>query len=120
MFGSSNRTARRFRDLRADDPFYPDWIEYRRRGFLIFWVIVALPAVLVLALLLRPVLGENRAFFVFFILWVLCLVAAANYATFWRCPRCKKPYHIDYGRIANGLSTRCVHCGLPKWSPDGG
>jgi hypothetical protein len=52
--------------------------------------------------------------------WVLApfsfawLMIAGFRLTYWRCPRCSKPFftRLFWGNL---FARRCLQCGLPKW-----
>jgi urea transporter len=44
------------------------------------------------------------------------IVVAHLRRMFWACPRCGRAFHVTWW-FGNAFARRCVHCGLPKWSP---
>ena len=46
--------------------------------------------------------------------WIIAAIVAGQPPVRWLCPRCGKPY-FSSGLYHNGLTKKCVHCGLPKW-----
>ena len=102
----------------------PSWDEYRRRSraywltFFSFplWVVPIAGIQRVLALGgMNPALG-------FFLTGGLALVSFGIIQTrlvLCPCPGCGRSFHCTwlYGSLFN---RRCVHCGLPKWTPGGG
>ncbi len=120
MTGLPRNRPRSFRDLTREDRYYSQWADYRRRELMVVGLGLALLFVLVGTFLLKPLVGEDRSFLVLFVVWAICALVVSNFALFWHCPRCGKPFHIDFGRVSSSFATKCVHCGLPKWNPDGG
>lgn len=47
-------------------------------------------------------------------------VLVSGVAASFRCPRCNKPFFKPSFLAYSGWTKKCVHCGLPEWSTDGG
>jgi Zn ribbon nucleic-acid-binding protein len=110
----------KYNNLTAKDPYFLQWSKYRKRNRVVIMIFATfVPAMIAIGYPLSSSLGENKAMFIVFGIWAVLLLIFGNYAALWRCPRCAKAYHMDFGRYVNPMARNCVHCGLPKWSPDG-
>lgn len=101
----------------------PIWDEYKRRrrafrsAFFLWplWVIV--PGSLIRALLVRLGMDDGLAFFLVAVPAIIYVLVANYRRMTWPCPRCGRPFHVNWGRLyGNAWSRRCVHCGLPLWA----
>lgn len=100
----------------------PAWDEYRRRRRA-FWLAIPLAIVwFVLGSLVCDVLvryGFNGTLTWFLIAALPAqgyLMVSALRRSLWPCPRCGRPFHCTW-LYGNWFVRRCVHCGLPKWTP---
>jgi hypothetical protein len=109
-----------FQFLQPGDPYYPNWVELRRRT-LIAWLAFAawIPVSLILALLLDTLFRLPGA-----LVWAagplaVVVMCVQVYRTAWPCPRCGQPYYGSWFLRRYGLANRCLHCGLPEYAPHG-
>ena len=102
----------RYKDIPHTAPYYLNWLNYRQRNRRVIQAYIFSSFLILLAM------AFNRCVWLSFVVLSLVLFVFGNYAIFWPCPRCRKPFHIDFGRLLDAFSSKCVHCGLPKWSPD--
>ena len=49
------------------------------------------------------------------IIWMVAFVVTANYRSYWKCPRCRKPFFHKWW-YHNFLAEKCVLCKLPKYA----
>ena len=110
----------RERDLKASDPYYAQWMEYRRIQWrtlglfvLLFWGGAALSTALLATVAPQ---APHWAWPVPVLPWAVAAIVASQAAIRTPCPRCGKPFHMTFW-YHNGFARRCAHCGLPKWSP---
>lgn len=110
-------------ELKAGDPYFGQWMQYRRvrrrshglslllvlGGGLLSWQLLAA---------LAPA-APGWAWLVALVPWLFAGARANQAALRCPCPRCGKPFHAaDWYR--NDLARRCIHCELPKWAPGEG
>ena len=108
--------ALKYKNIPKDAEYFEQWTEYQKRSRYVRILFISfIPALIGFGYLLSFFIDENKGVFTAFIVWSIFILVAGNYAAFWRCPKCNKPFHIDFGRIVNPLTKKCVHCGLPKW-----
>jgi hypothetical protein len=104
--------------LKPTDPYYPAWQERRRRlrgVWLAFGVTI--PGTVLLLLAIESLFGpgwEALALLPIALAWIL---PGLRYC-FWPCPRCGKPFYAAWW-LTWPTADRCLHCGLPEYSPDG-
>ena len=100
----------------------PAWHEYRRRRrafrfsclIALLWMV---PGSLIRFLLDRYGLDDGPAFLLAVGLPIMAIIANAHIRKmFCPCPRCGRPFHIKW-YYGNAFARRCVHCGLPLWTP---
>ena len=121
MLTPGSRTDASFSGIPKTAKYYSAWRDYRNRELWLLAGVAASPVeIATVILLLSSLLGEQLSFGLGFGLAIAILLVVGNRFAFWRCPRCKKPFHADFGRMVNPMSRSCVHCALPKWSLDGG
>jgi len=48
--------------------------------------------------------------------WLLFAILAAILLSYWRCPRCRKPFHRTSMLNYEFFPRKCLHCGLEKFS----
>lgn len=107
-----------FRFLKPGDPYYPNWIEMRRRtrqSWLAFAVWPFLSFLLGFALLPLGLPGIP-------LLWGGALAACPFFVVQWRrvywpCPRCGRPFYYDWGYWGIFVD-KCLHCGLSEYAPN--
>ena len=110
----------RKRDLKAGDPYYAQWMAYRRIQWrsvglviLLFWGGAALSTAVLAALAPH---APRWAWPAVVLPWALAAIAASQPPARTPCPRCGKPFHMTFW-YHNAFARRCAHCGLPKWAP---
>jgi hypothetical protein len=95
-------------------PYEEQWQRYRKTnrafwfvwlGFLPFFVLVSGPV---------AQWSENVAGGLLFA-WIFAFFVVGIRAGNFRCPRCGKRFFSTWW-YHNGWSSKCLHCGLPKWS----
>lgn len=101
------------------------WKEQRRRGrvFLLCWIGGPLGVLLgyafvdvVIGRFLSPPQRKSfgdTALFVLALTWVLVTAFARFRHADWPCPRCGQSFELR-GTFSNPLTSRCLHCGLPR------
>ncbi len=110
----------KYKDLNPQDSYFHPWTTYRKRNRLVAILSIAfVPAMLLIGIPLGSVVGENKGMFIVFFVWAALIMIFIDYSVFWHCPRCGKSFHMDFGRYVNPMAKNCVHCKLPKWSPNG-
>jgi len=109
-----------FRFLKPSDPYFPNWVDMRRRTVLAW---VGFAAFGPLSLLLD--------FFCFLAFrleglpWValpgvLLFFGLAIYQGLWPCPRCGNPFYSSGGMLLYWpFANNCLHCKLPEYAPNG-
>ena len=92
------------------------WLEYRRQRTLCLFVCLGgIPA----AALISMVIPNAGVVSVVGIAWFVSSVWLSMSLSYFKCPRCGKPFIIREGGGYNGFTRKCLNCGLPKWSaPD--
>ena len=102
----------------ADDEssYRAQWLEYRRRNIL-FWTVwlTYIPGVLLIGVPLSRMFHSNNVVFVVAVIWMVAFVITGNYRSFWKCPRCHKPFFHKWW-YHNTFARKCVHCKLPKYA----
>jgi len=73
------------------------------------------PGVALIGIPLSRLLDSDGIVFVVAIIWMAALATTAVHKSYWRCPRCHKPFFQKWW-YHNPFADRCVHCGLPKWA----
>jgi hypothetical protein len=95
-------------------------VEWKGYGFWhrAFWltIVTYFPGVILLGLTLQPIVGEEIAFGVAWIGWIIPLVVTSWKLKGWPCPRCQLPFFSSrWGfRLPHFLVRACPHCGLAK------
>ena len=102
---------------------HPAWDQYRRRRRAFWLALLLLPLWLVPGGTIEHVLagyGFNATNGVTFLAVVVppmaCVMVAHLRLMCWPCPRCGRSFHLSWW-YGNAFARRCVHCGLPKWTP---
>lgn len=108
-----------FRGLKPDDPYYPCWVEMRRRRWVCcIGVLVWIPATLVLGGLLTLLLGRTVGFICTVLPFLVGWFALDNRRLSWPCPRCGQPFYSSRGMWpGRPLADNCLHCGLMEYAP---
>lgn len=119
--------------LKKTDPYYPNWIEMRRRTRVgCIGGIMLLPLTLIFLSLsdavLRMCLGSENCWFLSAALALVLFIVLGRYlgrpSREWPCPRCGKRFYkleLQFFARWNGLvyNDYCHHCGLPEYAPNG-
>jgi hypothetical protein len=84
------------------------------------WIIggmflVYIPAVTIVQSLLMQFFAIKNSSSVVAFLWILGTFYVSLRLSFFRCPRCGKPFFSTW-IYHNSLSRKCLHCGLPKYA----
>ena len=90
------------------------WRSYRRWRALLWGGFLGLvPAVVLVGVPASAALGTSVPFSVTAAIFMGCFAVAGLRLSFWRCPRCGKPFHRRdlYG---NAFARKCLNCGLPR------
>lgn len=53
---------------------------------------------------------------IFLLAWFVGFVWSSMTLSYFRCPACGKPFIIRKTGGYNGFTSKCLNCGLPKWS----
>ncbi len=68
---------------------------------------------LLLAWLAYPL--SPRPSLLMLVVWALVFQITSIVSVLWRCPRCRNRFFWS-GLRKNPFASKCLHCGLPKWS----
>lgn len=101
------------------------WNDYKKR-IRIFWSIVL---VFVIALAIGLPLAVTYLSAALYYVYLFAVVGAGLglniyrfYLSFWKCPRCHKPFFRKPGLVGKIMysyfARHCMNCGLPKWAQD--
>ncbi len=108
--------------MNGDAPYSKTWKEHRAdQKVLLFLFVAFFP---VLYLVVRPLFDLTKFDSlptIFAFAWGAAIVLFFYRVQGLVCPRCGSAFMIRYGKFSNPVfwSTRCVHCGLKKYAPDG-
>jgi hypothetical protein len=102
-------------------PYAAAWRDYRRRWILLGAAVLGCYGVLRSGSVLDEMLGFDGGGRVFGFVAIPALCIALFRLLGWPCPRCGRPYALlhSYGDGPYGgnlFTSRCVHCGLPRWA----
>lgn len=87
------------------------WHEYRRqRTRCLLICLGGVPAAALLGLIVPA------AFPILVIAWFAGSLWSSMVLSYFKCPRCGKPFIIRASGGYNGFARKCLNCGLPKWS----
>ena len=113
---------------RRQPGLYEEPTDYRTQwGRYTFWhrafwltLVTYFPGVFFLGSTLRPLVGENVAFPLAWVAWVIPFFVTSWKLQGWPCPRCGLPFFSSkWGfRLPHFVVRRCRHCGLPKGEPE--
>jgi hypothetical protein len=102
----------------------PAWDEYRRRRRAWWLALLLFPLWLFPGGMIQHILagyGFRANSLVTFLAVVVppmaCMMVAHLRLMFWPCPHCGRSFHVCWW-YGNAFARRCVHCGLPKWTPE--
>jgi hypothetical protein len=108
------------RDLKDSDPYAAAWTGYQRtrtRSTRLFLALFFGGGVATAALVAAA--GDRAPEWlgpVAILPWIVAAIVKSQAAIRAPCPRCGQPFNsTTWGH--NGFARRCLHCGLPKWSP---
>jgi hypothetical protein len=99
-------------------PYQKEWEEYKKRQK-VFWLVFLcfIPFILLFRLignLFQSLTSSgdigSLGFIVFGIVWTICGIRLQ----YWKCPQCGKAFHTKW-YWNNILSSKCLHCKLPKY-----
>ena len=92
------------------------WADYRRRRNLLIGSFIAfLPGTILVGVPLGTAVGSDIPVTAAGFL-ILALIAVSSVRlSAWRSPRCRNRYFVK-AFVRNPLASRCLHCGLPKWT----
>src|SRR5271170_5693084 len=87
------------------------WLEYKqKRSRLLMICLGGFLAVAVIGLFIPrivPIVGT---------IWFVVSVWSSMAFSYFKCPRCGKPFIIKESGGYNGFTRKCLNCELPKWS----
>src|SRR5438270_2757829 len=108
----SHRVSRMKNDSSA--PYSIQWHEYRKRNRLFWFVFLTyIPAVLLIGLPLSWLFHSKLVAGIVAIMWAVAFMVTGNYRSYWKCPRCHKPFFQKWW-YHHAFVERCVHCKLDK------
>jgi hypothetical protein len=100
--------------------FEEEWREYRRLRRTVWLILAALlPVWMVLTLLLMIPSPEGVLTYLPSVFALVVPAWAYLRFVFWPCPRCHRPFHVDWPRTRL-FNRRCLHCGLKRYCDDPG
>jgi hypothetical protein len=77
------------------------------------------PGMFVLISILSAIgIAGNLSVGLVFVVWIIAGSIAAHAVLSFKCPRCNNLF-FRQRFWKNGLTKKCLHCGLPKWTPNG-
>jgi hypothetical protein len=93
------------------------WKGYRKRRRL-FWIVFLtyLPGASFIGILLERIFNSEYPIYVVAILWMIAFAVTGLRLTYWKCPRCDNHFFAKRWYV-NQFARKCLHCGLPKWTP---
>jgi hypothetical protein len=101
----------------------PAWDEYRRRRNAFWLALLLFPLWFAAGVIIEHVLAgygckapSGLAFLAVAMPPMACLVVTHLRRMLWPCPQCGRSFHVAWW-YGNAFARRCVHCGLPKWTP---
>jgi hypothetical protein len=106
------------RDLGAVEDYTENWRKYKRTRNL-FWLMFVgyVPVVFAVSLLLFKLLHNTSPGFAFALAWMAGWMVTGIRLNTWRCPRCGKWFAAKWWYNKGFFARKCVHCGLPKYTP---
>src|SRR5262249_16638136 len=101
-----------------------EWKDYRRRRLCVWIALLVLPLWILPGRLLwheaALLFQLNRAteetvwWAAVVVPYLSLLVITSARWFYWRCPRCRRPFHATSSRYST-TNKKCLHCGLQKW-----
>ena len=92
------------------------WKRYKFWRNLALFALAGFFPVILLARVVARIFNIPILFIIIAFAWFLVIGTAATETSYWRCPRCRKPFSITSWYRMGVHAQRCVHCGLPKYS----
>lgn len=119
MWPFANWMEQLFRLLKPSDPYYRQWVRFRR-GLILRTVggCLGMPLVLISLFLATRFLPREYGWYVAGVVYVIVIILLASlYRPL--CPRCRQGfYRMLWARDFPALE-RCHHCGLQLYAPHG-
>jgi len=92
-------------------PLHPRWLEYKhQRNRCLLICLGGIPAAAAIGLVLPSIAPLAIT------AWFVASIWFSMKLSYFKCPRCEKPFIISKTRGYNGFTQKCLNCGLPKWS----
>jgi hypothetical protein len=92
------------------------WLEYKKRRALFMFVFVGYGAsVAVISYLTQNLSYNHKLTNILGFSWFLFMIVAIGRLQVWRCPRCGERFFMK-SYWHNLFASRCLHCGLEKYS----
>jgi len=86
------------------------WQEYKQKKNFCFTICLGgFIAAVIISLLIPRIAPMAGAF------WFIGSVWSTMSLSYFKCPRCGKPFIIKESGGYNGFTRECLNCGLPKW-----
>lgn len=107
-----------FNFIKPGDPYYPNWVDLRRRRLAFRLALLGcLPVTIGLAVICGMLFDNHQSsFFLVAIPTLLVLVVLNWRRANWPCPRCGKPFYNSWF-VYWPYADNCSHCGLPEYAP---
>src|SRR5271167_4148218 len=90
------------------------WLEYKQKRNRVLTICLGgfLAAVLISLLIPRiaPIVGT---------IWFVGSIWSSMALSYFKCPRCGKPFIMKESGGYNGFTKKCLNCGLSKWADPG-
>jgi len=98
--------------------YLDQWKYLKKIERLELWLFcLSIPGVIVLSILSKKIgLNISSGIIVFFC--VAALFATDLAVLRFKCPRCQESFFRNR-YVRNGFTKKCMHCSLPKWTPNG-
>jgi hypothetical protein len=102
-------------DLMRNQSYINAWSDYKRRTKFYYWAwLGGAPVAFFLCWLLSLVHAPEWSLLLVALVWAIVFVYSAFRLQFFQCPRCHEKFFMTFW-FYNPLSTKCVHCSLPKY-----
>lgn len=94
------------------------WDRFQRREWIaVLFPIASIIGIVVFSDSIFRAYGNSPIFSALIaVIWMIVTLALGYGVSNFRCPRCGQPFFRTWW-YHNGFARKCVHCGLPKWSP---
>src|SRR6202043_556911 len=96
--------------------YQQQWKRYKLWRNLALLALAGFLPVILLARVIARIFNLPLLFIIIAFAWFLLIATAGSEVSYWRCPRCGKPFSITWWYRLGVYARRCVHCGLPKYS----